>query len=127
MRGAPVAKSVDAYIRAAQDAVRPKLIELRAIVKVTAPKAEEGISYGMPYYKLNGALLGFAAFKSHIGFFPGAIINDFKRELAAYKTSKGTVQLPLDAKLPVALIKKLIRAGMKRNAGAIARKANARS
>jgi uncharacterized protein YdhG (YjbR/CyaY superfamily) len=115
MRGGPVAKNVDAYIKAAPDTVQPKLAQLRKIVRTLAPKAEEGISYGMPYYKLNGALVGFAAFKNHIGFFPGAIVGQFKKELAGFKTSKGAVQLALDKALPVTLIKTLIKASMKRN------------
>jgi len=116
MRGAAVSKDVDAYIKNARDDVRPKLKELRAIVKAVAPKADEGISYGMPYYKLDGALCGFAAFKNHIGFFPGAIVKDFADELKGYATAKGTVRLPLDKKLPVTLIKRMVRAGMVRNA-----------
>lgn len=116
MRGGPAAKNVDAYLKAAPDAARRKLAQLRAIVKSLAPDAAERISYGMPYYKLNGALVGFAAFKNHIGFFPGAIVQDFKNELAGYKTSKGTVQLPLDKPLPVTLIKTLIKASLARNA-----------
>jgi uncharacterized protein YdhG (YjbR/CyaY superfamily) len=115
MRGAAVAKDVDAYLKAAPAAVRPKLAEMRALILKAAPKAEEGISYGMPYYKLNGALCGFALFKNHIGFFPGAIVADFAEDLAAYKTSKGTVQLPLDKPLPATLIKKIVRAGVARN------------
>ncbi len=117
MRGVPPAKSVDAYLKAAPDAARPKLAQLRKLMKSAMPRAEEGIGYGMPSYKQDGARLYFAAFKTHIGFFPGAIVQDFKHELAGYKTSKGTVQLPLDAPLPMALLKKLIRAGMKRNDG----------
>ncbi|MBI1330817.1 MAG: DUF1801 domain-containing protein [Alphaproteobacteria bacterium] len=113
---APVAKSVDAYINAAPEALRPKLEEMRAIICNAAPKAEECISYGMPYYRHQGALAGFALFKNHIGFFPGAIVADFKAELANFKTSKGTVRFPLDAPLPAALIGKLISAGLKRNA-----------
>jgi len=127
MRGAPVAKSVDAYLKSAPDAARAKLVQLRAIVKSVAPDAEEVISYGMPYYKWNGALTGFAAFKNHIGFFPGAIVKDFAKELEAYETSKGTVRLPLDKPLPVTLIKKLLKAGMARNAAkAAARKTRKR-
>lgn len=113
---APLAKSVDAYINAAPEALRPKLEEMRAIVRSAAPKAEECISYGMPYCRHQGALAGFALFKNHIGFFPGAIVADFKAELANFKTSKGTVRFPLDAPLPAALIGKLIAAGLKRNA-----------
>ena len=122
MRGAPVAKSVDAYLKAAPESVRPKLVQLRKLIQSTAPDAEEGISYGMPYYKWNGALCGLALFKNHIGFFPGAIVNDFADELTTYKTSKGTVQLPLDKPLPVTLIKKLLKAGMARNAEKSAKK-----
>lgn len=122
MRGKPVAKTVDAYIKAAPEDLRAKLAQLRAIIRKAAPKAEEGISYGMPYYKHQGALAGFALFKNHIGFFPGAIVADFTDALAAYRTSKGTVQLPLDKPLPVTLIRKMLKAGLKRNADKAAAK-----
>jgi uncharacterized protein YdhG (YjbR/CyaY superfamily) len=115
MRGKPVAKSVDAYLIAAPQEAQTKLSQLRRIVKAAAPKASEGISYGMPYYKSDGALVGFAAFKSHIGFFPGAIVRDFKKDLKGYETAKGTVRFSLEKPLPVALIKKLIKASLKRN------------
>jgi uncharacterized protein YdhG (YjbR/CyaY superfamily) len=122
VRGVPAAKTVDAYLKAAPDNLRPRLVQLRKIVKTMVPDAEEGISYGMPYYKYKGALVGFAAFKNHIGFFPGAIVGDFKKQLAGYKTSKGTVQLSLERRLPVALIKTLIKAGLKRNEAKAAKK-----
>ena len=116
MRGVPPAENVDAYIEAVHEPARAKLKQLRRIVRSIVPDAVEGISYGMPYYKWNGALVGFAAFKSHIGFFPGAIVSQFKRELAGYETAKGTVRFPLDKPLPVTLIKKLLKASMARNA-----------
>jgi uncharacterized protein YdhG (YjbR/CyaY superfamily) len=122
VRGVPAAKSVDAYLKAAPDDVRPKLEQLRKVVETMVPDAEEGISYGMPYYKYKGALVGFAAFKNHIGFFPGAIVRDFKKQLAGYKTSKGTVQLPLERRLPVSLVKTLIAASLKRNEAKAAKK-----
>jgi len=106
---------VDAYIKTAPKEVRVQLVQLRKIVKAAAPDAEEGISYGMPYYKYCGALVGFAAFKNHIGFFPGPIINEFKHELVGYETSKGTVRFPIGKPLPVALIKKLLEARIAKN------------
>ncbi|HJR56540.1 MAG TPA: DUF1801 domain-containing protein [Rhizomicrobium sp.] len=109
------AATVDAYIKAVPEAARPMLKELRALVQKAAPKAEEYISYGMPYYRYHGALLGFAAFKQHVGFFPGAIVTDFADELKGYKTSRGTVQLPYGKKIPVSLIRRIIKAGVKRN------------
>jgi len=108
-------RDVDAYIKAARRETRAQLVQLRKIVKAVAPEAEEGISYGMPYYKYKGALVGFAAFKNHIGFFPGPIIHEFKRELKDYQTAKGTVRFPIGKQLPVALIKQLLKARIANN------------
>ena len=105
--------SVTAYIVAAPKNARSKLKQLRAIVKAIAPSAEEKISYGMPAYKLRGrTLVYFAAFKNHIGFYPasGTFLKAYAPDLRKYKTGKGTVQFPLDAPLPVTLIRRLIRA-----------------
>jgi uncharacterized protein YdhG (YjbR/CyaY superfamily) len=115
MKRSAAARSVSEYLKTAPKAARPKLVQLRAIVKATVPQAEEGISYKMPYYKYHGALVGFAAFKDHIGFFPGSIVKEFKRELEGFETARGSVRFPLDKPLPAALIKKLLKARMKRN------------
>jgi len=110
-----VAKDVDAYIKGAPKETRAQLTQLRKIIKSMAPDAEESISYRMPYYKYNGALVGFAAFKNHIGFFPGAIIHEFERELKGYQTAKGTIHFPIGKPLPVTLIRKLIKARIASN------------
>lgn len=93
-----------------------KLIELRELIRSLAPTAEETISYAIPTYKLNGPLVHFAGYKSHIGFYPGAGgIEAFKDELTDYKTSKGTVQFPIDQPLPVKLITKIVNYRIKQN------------
>ena len=116
MTNKPKPKTVDAYIAAAPKEVRSKLKELRAAIRQVAPTAEERISYRMPYYAYKGRLAYFAAFKNHIGLYvPTPVVEEHKRELKDYVTSEATVRLPLDKKLPVALIKKLIRARMKKN------------
>jgi uncharacterized protein YdhG (YjbR/CyaY superfamily) len=108
--------SVDQYIESAPSAIRTKLKELRAIIKKTAPKAEEKISYGMPYYGYLGRLAYFAYAKNHVGLYvPPPVIENHKKDLGGYKTAKATVQFPLDKKLPVMLIKKLIKARMTLN------------
>jgi uncharacterized protein YdhG (YjbR/CyaY superfamily) len=61
-----IPKDVDAYIAAAPTETRGKLVQLRKIIKAAAPKADEGISYKVPYYRYHGALVYFAAFK--LGF-----------------------------------------------------------
>src|SRR5579863_6236160 len=110
-----VAKSVPAYIAAAPRDARPQLSELRAIIRSALPKAEEFISYGMPFYKVQGARIGFAAFKNHIGLFGlASVMHDFERELDAYDTTaKGAIHFPIDQPLPATLIKKLVRARTK--------------
>ncbi len=112
----PKPKSVDAYIAAAPKEARSKLKEFRSVIRKTAPTAVERISYRIPYYAYKGRLAYFALWKSHIGLYlPTPIIEEHERELAAYETTSATVRLPLDKKLPVALIRKLVRTRMKKN------------
>lgn len=116
MKKAPTPKDVDAFIAAAPQAVQGKLNELRAVIKKTAPTAVERISYGMPYYDYKGRLAYFNVWKTHIGLYiPTPILKEHKLDLAAYETTDATVRFPLDKKLPLALIRKLIKARMKRS------------
>ena len=109
-------KDVDAYIEAAPKEVRARLVQLRRIIKATAPRAKEGISYKMPYYDYDGALVWFAAFKKHIGLILcPPVIQEHKRELRGYETTKSSVHLPIDRPVPVALVKKLVKARVAMN------------
>ena len=105
------------YIAALDRAPKRSLQELRKIIRDAAPKAEEAISYNIPAFKWNGALLvWYAAFKEHIGFYPKASgIAAFKSDLAGYKTSKGAIQFPLGKPIPAALVKKIVKFRMKEN------------
>ncbi len=110
------AENVDDYIAQAPKEVRGKLKELRATIKSVAPNATEKISYGMPYYGYKGRLAYFAYAKRHIGLYAmPPIINDHKNELKKYQTATATIRFPLDEALPISLIKKLVKAGIKRN------------
>jgi uncharacterized protein YdhG (YjbR/CyaY superfamily) len=115
-------KSVDEYIAAAPKEVQPKLREIRAAIRDVAPDAGESISYGMAFYNYKGEsgykgrFCYFGLHKTHIGLYiPPPIIEDHIDELAEYKTTKSALQLPLDRPIPVSLIKKLVRARMKRH------------
>ena len=103
--------TVDEYIKGYPKEVGANLRALRALVHKEAPKALEGIRYGMPAYKLNGKpLVYFAGYTGHIGFYPTPSgVLEFKKELVKYKTSKGAVQLPLDKPIPTALLRKIIK------------------
>ena len=109
-------KDVSEYITNSPKEAQGKLKELREAIITTAPEAEEKISYGMPYYGYKGRLAYFRLSKRHIGLYiPPPIIKDHKNELKNYGTSISTVRFPFDKKLPIHLIKKLIKARIKIN------------
>ncbi len=122
--GQTAPKNIDEYIANFLPEIQEKLETIRASIRKAAPKAEEAISYMIPTFKLHGNLVHFAAYKNHIGFYPGAGgIAAFQEELAGYETSKGTVQFPLDKRLPLTLITKIVRFRVQQNLGKAAAKA----
>ena len=119
--------TVDEYLAAVPKEARATLEKIRKAIKAAAPRATEGISYQMPMYKQDGMLVGFAAFKDHCSFFPGANpVATFKDELKAYKTSKGTIRFPIGKPLPAALVKKLVKARVAENEKRASEKAKKR-
>jgi uncharacterized protein YdhG (YjbR/CyaY superfamily) len=104
-------KDVDEYIALAPKEAQDKLKEIRTTIKTTVPSARERISYGLPFYDYKGRLVYFGLSKKHIGLYiPTPVVEEHKSELKDYETTKATVRLPLDKKLPIKLIKKLIKA-----------------
>jgi len=115
--------TVDEYIAGFPAGTQKLLKQLRATIKKAAPGAEEIISYMMPAYKYKGVLVYFGGYAHHIGFYPtGSGIEHFKKEIAGYKSSKGTVQFPLDAPLPVQLVKDIVAFRMLENEAKAERK-----
>lgn len=104
-------KSVADYIAQFPSPIASKLKTIRNIIREVARDAVESISYGMPAYKLAGRpLVYFGGFAVHVSLFATPSANvAFKKELAKYKTSKGTIQFPLDSALPVGLIRKIVK------------------
>src|SRR5579864_5750986 len=110
------AKDVDSYIKSTPKEAQPKLKEIRAAIKAAAPRAAEKISYGMPYYHYEGRLAYFSISKKHIGLYiPTPVVAEHKKELEGYYAEGATIRFPLDRKLPIALIKKLVKARTKKN------------
>ena len=109
-------KSVADYI-ASKPAPVQKILKLvdRAIRKAI-PKAEEGIAYQIPTYKLDGTnVIYFAGWKEHYSLYPihESLVAEFKEELAGCKTSKGTLRFPLSEPVNADLIERIIRFRMK--------------
>lgn len=109
-------KTIDEYIAQFPKEVQVLLEKMRAIISKAAPKAEEAMAYGIPTFKLNGNLVHFGGYKSHIGFYPAPSgIEAFKKELAKYEGSKGTIRFPLDKPLPAALIAQVVKFRVAKN------------
>ena len=102
------AETVDDYFAGLSPGQRAALGKLR---RAAAPKAEERISYGIPGYRLDGRMLvWFGAGVRHCAFYPGGIVPSFRRELADYDTSKGTIRFSEDDPLPAALVRRIVKA-----------------
>jgi len=108
--GAP--KNVEEYLARVPEPSRSTLSKVRAAIRTAVPpRTTEVISYGMPAFKHNEVLVWYAAFSNHCSLFPtGAVIEAFKKELNGFSTSKGTIQFSTDKPLPIALVKKLVKA-----------------
>src|SRR5437879_5639133 len=103
--------SVAAYLRTVPPAPRAALQRLRKTIKAAAPEATEVISYGLPMFKHHGMLVGYAAFKKHCSLFMStALTKAYRKALASYDTSKGTIRFTADKPLPAALVRKLVKA-----------------
>lgn len=108
--------NVDEYIAAFPPEVKKRMQQLRKTIKAAAPKAEEVISYQMPAYKYLGVLVFFAAYKNHIGFYPGAGgVIEFVKALSSYKSAKGSVQFPHDRPIPFDVITRIVKFRVKQN------------
>ena len=102
--------TIDEYIATFPEDIQKILRQVRATIKAAAPEATEKISYQMPTFYLKGNLVHFAALKNHIGFYPTpGGIDAFPDELAAYRSTKGAVQFPLDQPMPLDLIAKVTK------------------
>ena len=102
-------KNVDEYINSFPEKTRELLKQIRAAIKLAAPDAEEGFTYGMPAYKTYGRpLVYFAGFSKHIGFYATPSGHSaFSDELSRYRQGKGSVQFPLDKPVPLDLIARI--------------------
>ncbi len=105
-------QSVDEYIAAQAEELRPALAQVRAVIRGAVPDAKEVISYQMPAYRLNGRIfLFFAGWKGHYSIYPGSsrTVEALKQELAPYEISKGTIRFPLSQPVPADLIARIAK------------------
>ena len=103
-------KTIEEYITAQDEAVQPRLREVREILHAAIPEAEERISWSMPTYWKGRNIIHFAAAKKHLGLYPGGEATTvFADELKGFEVSKGTIRLPWKKELPAELIRRIAR------------------
>jgi uncharacterized protein YdhG (YjbR/CyaY superfamily) len=111
-RSDSVGAQVRRYLASQPATHRAALRTIRATIRATAPKAVEHFSYGIPGFRLDGRpLVWYAAFKQHVSLYPvtAPIRRALANDIEGYTTSTGTLRLPLDEPMPVALIKKIVK------------------
>lgn len=115
MKAAP--RTVDEYLALVEPEKRAVLQRLRKTIQTAAPRAEECISYGLPAFRLDGRMLvWFGAAAHHCAFYPGGIADDYKHALTGYATSKGTIRFQPDDPLPSALVRRMVKDRIAKNA-----------
>jgi uncharacterized protein YdhG (YjbR/CyaY superfamily) len=110
---------VEDYLAALPEDQRAALEKLRETIRAAAPEATETISYQMPTFKLRGrVLVYYAAFKDHCSLFPAseAVMEALGEELKPYFSGKGTLRFTPDKPIPVAIVKKIVKARIEENA-----------
>jgi len=108
-------ESVQAYFAGLDGEARTALRKLVDVIVAVAPEAEEAIVYGMPGFKLHGkSFIGYSAFKDHYSLFPmgGSAIDAHRGELGDHVTGKGTISFAYRERLPVGVVKKVVRTRM---------------
>jgi len=111
------AKTIDEYLARVEPEQRVALEAMRQVIRKAAPKAEEVITYGIPAFRQNGFLIGFAASAKHCSLHPmnNHTVADFAADLAGYNTSTGTIRFTPDNPLPAALVRRIVRARVDEN------------
>jgi uncharacterized protein YdhG (YjbR/CyaY superfamily) len=113
-------RTIDEYLAPLTADKRAALEKLRTTIKAAAPKAEEGIGYGLAAFRLDGKpLVAFGATAGHCAFYPmsSSTVEAHQDELQKFDTSKGTIRFQPDKPLPAALVRKLVKARIAENAG----------
>lgn len=107
--------TISEYINTASPAAKPHLKELYALLKEVAPRAEEAIKWGQPFFIEPRFLFSFTANKAHAGLYASKDALELYRDsLKDYEiTNMGILKLPYDKPIPKAVIKKIAKARIK--------------
>lgn len=113
-------KEIDDYLAELDEPKRSTLEALRRTILEAIPEAEEGISYGLPAFRVEGKVIaGFAAFKHHLSYLPhsGSVFPELREELSQFKATTGALHFHVDRPLPKSIVRKLVAIRMKQALG----------
>jgi uncharacterized protein YdhG (YjbR/CyaY superfamily)/uncharacterized protein YndB with AHSA1/START domain len=113
MAAARKATPINDYLRTVPEDRRRALEDLRAKIRSVVPDAEECISYGMPAFRLHGAVVaGFQATKNGGSYYPfsGSTLAAVARFVRAYEHTKSALHFSPHKPLPITLVRRLIKA-----------------
>lgn len=104
-------EQIDAYLLGVEQPKRGTLEVVRHTIVEIVPDAEQTISYKVPAFRLDGAVIaGFAAFRDHLSYLPfsGTVLAQLADELTGYSRTKSALHFPIDLPLPRPIVEKLI-------------------
>ena len=111
---------VDEYIEKCPKDVQPQLTAIRMAIQAAAPGSTDTVSYfempGYFYegYDYNGMFAWFSFKKPHVRLHVRPpVLEDHEKELGDYPSTKAIVSFPANKAIPVALVKKLVKASIK--------------
>jgi uncharacterized protein YdhG (YjbR/CyaY superfamily) len=102
---------IDEYLSTLEESKQAPLGQLRDTIVALVPDAEQGISYGVPAFRLKGkTIAGFAAFTDHLSYLPhsGSVLVQLVEETVGYTKTKSVLHFPIGEPLPEELVKKLL-------------------
>jgi uncharacterized protein YdhG (YjbR/CyaY superfamily) len=106
-------ETIDAYLATVPGDQREALEHLRRQLHRLMPDAVEGISYGMPAFKVGGrAAVWFAAWKSHLSIYPltEPFLAAHADDIRGYGQTKGALHFTPEAPLLEPLLAAFVRA-----------------
>jgi len=110
---------VDRILASLPDARRRALQRLRRTLHAAVPRATDCIAYGLPSLRLDGRyLVSYGAAKNHLAFYPGAVLDPWRKDLAGFETTRGSIHFQPEGPIPAALVRRLVKARVARIAGA---------